>query len=125
MCIHAFLFFSVFNLLLHFIIYSKEVWATFPRQEEAFRFAKTHERVHLFCYQDHLNGLRRFLVCTHEEFWQRLSITVVYIQIFSFVMIWSLQVVIDITVHYLFPDIILGMKRWTPKSGIIMKSFKR
>ncbi|CAA7410967.1 unnamed protein product [Spirodela intermedia] len=49
----------------------EEVWATFPRQEEAVRFAKTHERVHLFSYQDHLNGQRRFLVCTYEEFWRR------------------------------------------------------
>ncbi|XP_078446317.1 DNA primase [Wolffia australiana] len=49
----------------------KELWATFPRQEEAIRFARIHELVHLFSYQDHFNGQRRFLVCTYEEFWRR------------------------------------------------------
>ncbi|MQL80514.1 hypothetical protein Taro_012973, partial [Colocasia esculenta] len=49
----------------------EKVWATFPRQEEAIRFAKVDSQVHLFSYQDHLNGQRRFLVCTYEEFWRR------------------------------------------------------
>lgn len=49
----------------------KEVWATFPKQDEAVRFAKAHAQVHVFSYQDHLNGQRRFLVSTYEEFWRR------------------------------------------------------
>ncbi|XP_042481034.1 DNA-directed primase/polymerase protein [Macadamia integrifolia] len=49
----------------------KKIWATFPRQDEAVKFAKIHTHVHVFSYQDHFNGQRRFLVSTHEEFWQR------------------------------------------------------
>eukprot|EP00268_Persea_americana_P009195 TRINITY_DN13650_c2_g1_i2.p1 TRINITY_DN13650_c2_g1~~TRINITY_DN13650_c2_g1_i2.p1 ORF type:complete len:630 (-),score=102.26 TRINITY_DN13650_c2_g1_i2:433-2322(-) len=52
----------------------EEVWATFPKQDEAVRFAKTHANVHVFSYQDHLNGQRRFLVSTYEEFWRRYKI---------------------------------------------------
>ncbi|XP_077247420.1 DNA primase isoform X2 [Tasmannia lanceolata] len=48
-----------------------EVWATFPKQDQAMRFATTHSQVHVFSYQDHLNGQRRFLVSTYTEFWQR------------------------------------------------------
>ncbi|XP_020689294.1 DNA-directed primase/polymerase protein isoform X2 [Dendrobium catenatum] len=47
------------------------VWATFPRQEEAFRFARTHRNSNVFSYQDHLTGKRRFLVSTYVEFWRR------------------------------------------------------
>lgn len=50
---------------------SKEVWATFPRQEEAIKFAKAHRDVHVFSYQDHFSGQRRFLVSTYKEFWKR------------------------------------------------------
>ncbi|KMZ62192.1 hypothetical protein ZOSMA_486G00100 [Zostera marina] len=49
----------------------KDVWATFPRQDEAIKFAKTHKQVYVFCYQDHLNGQRRFLASTYDEFWRR------------------------------------------------------
>ncbi|GAB4858323.1 hypothetical protein Ancab_009796 [Ancistrocladus abbreviatus] len=49
----------------------KEVWATFPRQDEAMKFAKEHTNVRVFSYQDHYNGQRRFLVSTYKEFWQR------------------------------------------------------
>ncbi|KAJ4705942.1 DNA-directed primase/polymerase protein-like [Melia azedarach] len=49
----------------------KEVWATFPRQDEAIKFAKGHANVHIFSYQDHFNGTRRFLVSTYKEFWKR------------------------------------------------------
>ncbi|KAK1272890.1 hypothetical protein QJS04_geneDACA013180 [Acorus gramineus] len=49
----------------------EEVWATFPRQEQAMRFAKSHTQVYVLSYQDHLNGQRRFLVSTYEEFWRR------------------------------------------------------
>lgn len=49
----------------------KEVWFTFPKQDEAIKFAKGQEDVHLFSYQDHHNGRRRFLVTTYTEFWQR------------------------------------------------------
>ncbi|KAL5746421.1 hypothetical protein ACOSP7_027567 [Xanthoceras sorbifolium] len=49
----------------------KKVWATFPRQDEAIKFAKGHSHVHIFSYQDHFNGQRRFLVATYTEFWQR------------------------------------------------------
>ncbi|WCJ36730.1 DNA-directed primase/polymerase protein [Euphorbia peplus] len=49
----------------------KEVWATFPRQNEALNFAKEHVDVHVFSYQDHHNGQRRFLVSTYGEFWRR------------------------------------------------------
>ncbi|GAB2221973.1 hypothetical protein Droror1_Dr00013170 [Drosera rotundifolia] len=49
----------------------KEVWATFPRQEEAIKFAEQHTNVRIFSYQDHFNGMRRFLVSTYEEFWRR------------------------------------------------------
>ncbi|GAB2265148.1 hypothetical protein Dimus_000213 [Dionaea muscipula] len=49
----------------------KDVWATFPRQEEAIKFANQHTDVRIFSYQDHFNGTRRFLVSTYQEFWQR------------------------------------------------------
>ncbi|XP_045816541.1 DNA-directed primase/polymerase protein-like [Trifolium pratense] len=49
----------------------KEVWSTFPRQDEAINFAKGQEDVHLFSYQDHFNGQRRFLASTYTEFWRR------------------------------------------------------
>ncbi|KAJ7974130.1 DNA-directed primase/polymerase protein [Quillaja saponaria] len=49
----------------------KKIWETFPRQDESMKFAKGHEHVHLFSYQDHFNGQRRFLVSTYVEFWQR------------------------------------------------------
>lgn len=49
----------------------EEVWATFPRQDESIKFAQGHADVHIFSYQDHLNGQRRFLVSTYKEFWQR------------------------------------------------------
>ncbi|XP_057462873.1 uncharacterized protein LOC130752983 isoform X2 [Actinidia eriantha] len=35
------------------------------------KYAKDHSHVHVFSYQDHMNGQRRFLVSTYEEFWQR------------------------------------------------------
>ncbi|KAK8964287.1 hypothetical protein KSP40_PGU003773 [Platanthera guangdongensis] len=47
------------------------VWATFPRQEEAVRFARTHTNSNVFSYQDHFTGQRRFLVSTYDEFWRR------------------------------------------------------
>ncbi|XP_065869199.1 uncharacterized protein [Euphorbia lathyris] len=49
----------------------KGVWTTFPRQNEALNFAKEHVNVHVFSYQDHHYGQRRFLVSTYEEFWRR------------------------------------------------------
>ncbi|CAJ1952918.1 unnamed protein product [Sphenostylis stenocarpa] len=49
----------------------KEVWMTFPRQDEAMNFVKGQEDVHVFSYQDHFNGQRRFLVSTYTEFWRR------------------------------------------------------
>ncbi|XP_043718422.1 DNA-directed primase/polymerase protein isoform X1 [Telopea speciosissima] len=49
----------------------KKVWATFPRQDEAVKFGKSHTHAHVFSYQDHFNGQRRFLVSTYEEFWNR------------------------------------------------------
>ncbi|OWM79590.1 hypothetical protein CDL15_Pgr023002 [Punica granatum] len=48
-----------------------EIWATFPRQDEAIKFANCHPQVHIFCYQDHFNGQRRFLVCSYKVFWKR------------------------------------------------------
>nr|XP_011470307.1 PREDICTED: DNA-directed primase/polymerase protein isoform X1 [Fragaria vesca subsp. vesca] len=52
-------------------LFRKEVWATFPRQEEAMQFAKRNENVHVFSYQDHFSGQRRFLVSSYDEFWRR------------------------------------------------------
>ncbi|GMH08950.1 hypothetical protein Nepgr_010790 [Nepenthes gracilis] len=49
----------------------KEIWATFPRQEEATKFAEERGNVHVFSYQDHFSGQRRFLVSTYKEFWRR------------------------------------------------------
>lgn len=49
----------------------KEVWFTFPKQDEAIKFAKGQEDVHLFSYQNHFSGQRRFLVSTYTEFWRR------------------------------------------------------
>ncbi|KAL7254166.1 hypothetical protein ACSBR1_008546 [Camellia fascicularis] len=49
----------------------EQVWATFPRQDEAIEYAKEHAHVYVFSYQDHMNGQRRFLVSTYEEFWRR------------------------------------------------------
>ncbi|KAL5567885.1 hypothetical protein UlMin_024460 [Ulmus minor] len=53
---------------------SKEVWATFPRQDEAMKYGKGLKNVHFFSYQDHFNGQRRFLVSTYKEFWKRYKI---------------------------------------------------
>lgn len=49
----------------------KEVWATFPKQDEAMKFSREHPNVHVFSYQDHFNGQRRFLVSSYNVFWQR------------------------------------------------------
>ncbi|KAH7690007.1 hypothetical protein IHE45_02G018800 [Dioscorea alata] len=56
------------------LLASKEVWATFPRQEEAMRFSRAHAQVKIFCYQDHLSSQRRYLVSTYDEFWRRYSV---------------------------------------------------
>ncbi|KAL6138186.1 hypothetical protein ACLB2K_004732 [Fragaria x ananassa] len=55
-------------------LFWKEVWATFPRQDEAMKFAKRHENVYVFSYQDHFSGQRRFLVSSYDEFWRRYKI---------------------------------------------------
>ncbi|EXC05956.1 Coiled-coil domain-containing protein 111-like protein [Morus notabilis] len=39
---------------------SEEIWSTFPRQDEAMKFAKGHENARVFSYQDHYNGQRRY-----------------------------------------------------------------
>ncbi|XP_073282837.1 uncharacterized protein, partial [Primulina huaijiensis] len=49
----------------------EEIWKTFPRQDEAMKFAKQHANARVFSYQDHVNGVRRFLVSKYKEFWQR------------------------------------------------------
>ncbi|KAI3757674.1 hypothetical protein L6452_05217 [Arctium lappa] len=49
----------------------QDVWATFPRQDEAMKYAKDYAGVRIFSYQDHASGQRRFLVSTYKEFWQR------------------------------------------------------
>ncbi|XP_074381097.1 uncharacterized protein LOC141721856 isoform X2 [Apium graveolens] len=41
------------------------------RQEDAMKYAKEHNNVHIFSYQDHVNGQRRFLVSSYKEFWRR------------------------------------------------------
>ncbi|KAK2983582.1 hypothetical protein RJ640_023116 [Escallonia rubra] len=51
--------------------YLEGVWSTFPRQDDAMKYAKDQVDVHVFSYQDHVNGQRRFLVSTYKEFWQR------------------------------------------------------
>lgn len=51
-----------------------QVWATFPRQDEAVKFAKVHANAHVFSYQDHYSGQRRYLASTYEEFWKRYKI---------------------------------------------------
>ncbi|XP_074304718.1 uncharacterized protein LOC141639517 [Silene latifolia] len=50
-----------------------QIWATFPKQDEAVKFAKEHtnESLRIFSYQDHFIGQRRFLVSTYQEFWRR------------------------------------------------------
>ncbi|CAM6107019.1 unnamed protein product [Calypogeia fissa] len=49
------------------------IWATFPRQEQAIQFAESdaNNKLVVFQYQDHINGQRRFLATTYEEFWYR------------------------------------------------------
>lgn len=66
--------FVLYSLLKCFLLqmYSKKIWATFPRQEEAIKFAKEHAQIQIFSYQDHFKGQRRFLVSTYHEFWRRL-----------------------------------------------------
>ncbi|XP_047332072.1 DNA-directed primase/polymerase protein [Impatiens glandulifera] len=49
----------------------EKIWYTFPRQDHAMKFSKDHPHARIFCYQDHANGQRRFLVTSYEEFWQR------------------------------------------------------
>ncbi|XP_057527811.1 uncharacterized protein LOC130806666 isoform X1 [Amaranthus tricolor] len=48
-----------------------QIWATFPKQDEAIKFAKEHANVRIFSYQDHVSGQRRFLASTYQEFWRR------------------------------------------------------
>lgn len=50
---------------------SQDIWATFPRQDEAMKYAKEKNDARVFSYQDHVNGQRRFLVSTYKEFWRR------------------------------------------------------
>lgn len=59
------------------VSYREDIWATFPRQDEAMKYAKEHPHVRVFSYQDHMNGQRRFLVSTYEEFWRRLTLSFV------------------------------------------------
>ncbi|XP_009599576.1 uncharacterized protein LOC107776893 isoform X2 [Nicotiana tabacum] len=49
----------------------QDIWATFPRQDEAMKYAKEQSNARVFSYQDHVNGQRRFLVSTYKEFWRR------------------------------------------------------
>lgn len=74
-CFHLFILFALdvsdYDLNAATFLSRKEVWITFPRQDEAMKFAKGQEDVHLFSYQDHFNGQRRFLVSTYTEFWRR------------------------------------------------------
>jgi len=74
------------------------VWATFPRQDQAVQFAESHVNVSLFCYQDHVDGQRRFLATTYEELWRR---------------------------SFLVSGIQEGIKAWTISTVITMKSFER
>ncbi|EPS68297.1 hypothetical protein M569_06472, partial [Genlisea aurea] len=48
-----------------------KIWSTFPKQDEAIKLVKQHPNAHVFCYQDHRTGQRRFLVSTYKEFWLR------------------------------------------------------
>lgn len=52
-------------------LFRHEIWATFPRQDEAMKYVKKHTNARIFSYQDHANGQRRFLAATYEEFWKR------------------------------------------------------
>eukprot|EP00249_Psilotum_nudum_P013456 c24342_g1_i1 orf=428-2221(+) len=49
------------------------VWATFPRQDEAFQFVDSHgtKEISVFAYQDHITGQRRYLATSYAEFWHR------------------------------------------------------
>jgi len=66
-----FMYDSEYDLNPALCLYRKEVWMTFPRQDEAMKFSKGQADVHVFSYQDHFNGQRRFLVSTYTEFWRR------------------------------------------------------
>lgn len=56
---------------LFYARFREEFWATFPRQDEAMKYAKERSNARVFSYQDHMNGQRRFLVSTYKEFWRR------------------------------------------------------
>lgn len=64
------------------------VWATFPRQEEAVRFSRAHRNSHVFSYQDHLTGKRRFLVSTYDEFWRRLNLIFYLLSLYLSFLFW-------------------------------------
>lgn len=49
----------------------EEIWATFPKQDEAIKYVKKFTNARIFSYQDHVNGQRRFLASTYKEFWKR------------------------------------------------------
>ncbi|KAG9147640.1 hypothetical protein Leryth_015739 [Lithospermum erythrorhizon] len=49
----------------------EEIWATYPRQDEAMKYVKEHPQARVFCYQDHMTGQRRYLASTYNEFWKR------------------------------------------------------
>ncbi|CAN4095207.1 unnamed protein product [Withania somnifera] len=61
-------FSPLYFMVLHM---EQEIWATFPRQDEAMKYAKEQTDARVFSYQDHVNGQRRFLVSTYKEFWRR------------------------------------------------------
>ncbi|PIA34268.1 hypothetical protein AQUCO_03800095v1 [Aquilegia coerulea] len=49
----------------------RDIWVTFPKQDQAINFAKEDRHARLFSYQDHVSGQRRFLVTSYKEFWRR------------------------------------------------------
>nr|GMC68456.1 DNA-directed primase/polymerase protein isoform X2 [Ipomoea batatas] len=67
-CLH------MLTILLKIWVHQKpreKIWATFPKQVEAMKYAKQCINARVFSYQDHINGYRRFLVSTYEDFWKR------------------------------------------------------
>lgn len=59
--------------LCHNFVHREAIWATFPRQDQAIQFTESHggQDLAVFQYQDHLNGQRRFLATSYDEFWHR------------------------------------------------------
>lgn len=124
--LHIYTCFKISRCHIYFK-HRKEVWATFPKLDQAIRFVDNHPDVHVFSYQDHLTEQRRFLVSNYNEFWRRLSsnsfllsllIKAAYV-FYTKLAKWKSLCMLCLTF------VVVGISTWSPSFAITMKSFRR